>query len=552
MLLNTLALLLQVASPAPTDARMLRDARTAQVRFEGLRRMNLPRDRRGGSAGRCDAQIGRYCYWYDSTESSAVPEPKRITDARLRLLAFLDSAAAREPADPWIAGQRVRYLIEGGRADDAVAVARACRADRWWCEALEGLALHVSQRYAAADSVFAKALRNMPESQRCEWHDLRLVADDRLSREIGRADCAGRVMLADRIWTLSQPLWSTHGNDLRTEHFARLTMAAVLARSANAHGMAWGEDSRQLLLRYGWAEWYTRHTTGVYLNETPGVLGHDREPSYYFFPEAESMHSTPRLTSSSWRLRDPIARTRYAPRHVKRVTELPHQLARFSRSDGDSMLIVVAFAITDTTLVRDSLMARLAVYRGAAVQLSDSVATRTLTMVVPRDTMIASIEVTGARSRNAARARYTVDPLTCAGWCVSDLLLFDASGYAGDSLELALPHALTATHIAVGRPLAVLWETDGSSGPSPAWISLTVEPLRVGAGRRLATWLHLADKPATLRLQWPATLQSGRRSQSVALRLPPKARGRYRMTMSIQPASALTALTSSREIELTP
>ena len=47
----------------------------------------------------------------------------------------------------WIAGQRVRYLLEAGDEDGAVAAARACRAERWWCAALEGLALHEAQRF---------------------------------------------------------------------------------------------------------------------------------------------------------------------------------------------------------------------------------------------------------------------------------------------------------------------------------------------------------------------------------------------------------------------
>ena len=100
MLLSAAALLLQLAAPAAAqDARLLRDARSAQVRFEMTRRINLPRDWSGAfsSGGRCDARIGRFCYWYDSTESPAVPEPKEIASARARLLDFLDSVATREP-----------------------------------------------------------------------------------------------------------------------------------------------------------------------------------------------------------------------------------------------------------------------------------------------------------------------------------------------------------------------------------------------------------------------------------------------------------------------
>src|SRR5439155_18255515 len=145
MLVSTAALLLQVgvvgsAVPEPLpDPRLLRGARGAQVRFESVRRMLLPRDRSYDGGSRvCDARIGRFCYWYDSSESTVVPEPARIVDARAKLLVVLDSAATAQPSEPWIAGQRVRYLIEAGRLEDAAAAARACRAQRWWCSSLEG------------------------------------------------------------------------------------------------------------------------------------------------------------------------------------------------------------------------------------------------------------------------------------------------------------------------------------------------------------------------------------------------------------------------------
>src|SRR6185503_17021854 len=115
--------------------------------------------------GRCDARIGRYCYWYDSTETPVVPEPREIGAARETLLAALDSAAARSPTAGWIAGQRTRYLLEAGRFGEAVDAARRCGAERWWCAALEGLALHASEDYAHADSAFSIALDLMPAEQ---------------------------------------------------------------------------------------------------------------------------------------------------------------------------------------------------------------------------------------------------------------------------------------------------------------------------------------------------------------------------------------------------
>jgi hypothetical protein len=550
MLLSTAGLLLQLLVPAAqTREKLLRDARSAQIRFESVRRMHLPHDwSRGASgSGSCDIRIGRYCYWYDSTESRVVPEPKEIVDARAKLLTLLESAAMRTPEDGWLAGQRTRYLIEAGRPDDAATAARECRAERWWCAALEGLALHVAERYPAADSIYAIVLGTMPVAQRCEWLDLRLLVADRLRQELERASCDERATVAAHLWTVSQPLWSTRGNDLRTEHFARLTMATILRRSANAYGMSWGDDSREILLRYGWADWYTRYESGSGVYASPTITGHDREPSYFFFPDARSIRSMPPIAPGAWSFRDPLARTRYAPRHLKGLSGLTHVLTRFPRRD--STLIAVAFHLRDTALARDSVGAYLTAYRREQLLIGKP-RDGALWLMVPNDTIVASIEVRGTSTKRAERARYTVDPLMHHdGWALSDLLLFDpAKGYSGGEAERALQEAIVDMRIAATDGLGVLWEIE-SPASQPVWMSLTVEPLHVGVARRIATRLHLARELAPVRLRWQSMVQRAREGQSVTLRLPPTARGRYRVVLTVQPSSG-PSLSASREIEV--
>jgi len=551
MLLITLSVLVQMATAAPPGTYRLSDARNAQLRFESVRRAHLPRKLSSGSSGHCDARIGRFCYWYDSTDHDVATEHKRVTDARNELLAMLDSAARRNPSDDWIAGQRVRYLIEGNRWADAVAVARACRAESWWCSALEGLALHVGERYAGADSVYSRALDAMPERQRCAWLDLRDLAPRSLDRELSRASCAERAGLVHRLWTLSQPLWQTPGNDLRTEHFARHTMALVLARSANAHGMVWGDDSRQLLLRYGWAEWFTRHENTSSAYASFSVTGHDREPSYYFFPEMPAGIEMQRVTTTSWHLRDARAPTRYAPRHIKGLSRLPHQMARFVR--GDSLLLAVAYDIDDTLLSRDSLHAGLAWLHGDALRWTNATHRGQIMATAANDTLIASIEVLGSDSRHAARARYTLEPLPChAGWCLSDLLIIDpARAATATDPEAALLAAMPALTFASGSPVGVFWEVQGVGSAEPLWLSLTVTPTRAGLARSVARRLGLAREAAPVRLRWQATLQRNREGQLVTLRLPPTARGRYRVLLTVEPPG-LSPLFAVREIEIRP
>lgn len=551
MLLSASALLLQLLAPAPSqaqnEARTLRLARIEQQRFESLRRMRLPVEWNGASnSGRCDARIGRFCYWYDSTESRPVPEPRSIAEARAKLLAVLDSAAARSPADGWIAGQRVRYLMEAGRFDDAVAAARGCAAERWWCAALGGLALHVAQRFAAADSAFAVALAEMPSERRCEWQDVSILVPTAIARRLKHLDCDERARMGQRVLTVAQPLWGTGVNDFATELLARHTMALILARSANAMGMSWSGDSRELLLRYGWPEWFTRHEpVGPYA--TAVITGHDREPSYALMPAADWRDRWPRLTSESWRLHDPFAPSRYAPRAVERLGVLSHQLARFPR--GDSTLLVAAMAPLDTAIAHDSTTAHLvALVRDSFVRASSS---RTfVTLAVPSETLIASVELAGARSRHAARARYTVDPLPRVGNAtLSDLLLFDPARVEGEGLDGVLPAALTGARVSARDPLGLYWELHSSGRLTPARVSVTVEP-RPGITRRIATALHLVAARAPVRLRWDAMVELDK-PQRFTIQLPGRASGTYRIVLTIQRPGS-DPLTASREIEVVP
>ena len=98
--------------PSRADsARDLRDARSAQASFERARRYSLPEG--GGASGRCDVQLGRYCWWYDEVPPDLPPEANQITRRRAELLATLDALGQRHPGDDWIAGMRVHYRIDG-------------------------------------------------------------------------------------------------------------------------------------------------------------------------------------------------------------------------------------------------------------------------------------------------------------------------------------------------------------------------------------------------------------------------------------------------------
>ncbi|HEU0012547.1 MAG TPA: hypothetical protein VFQ45_02650, partial [Longimicrobium sp.] len=148
---------------AVDSAEVVARARSAQAAFERARFRLLPRAL-SSPRGPCDERIGRYCFWFESGDKDWRPpaEPATVRPHLERLLGVLDRAAARVPGDGWVAGQRVRYLLYARHPDRALAAARECRAERWWCAALLGFALHENERFSEAEAAFAEALAGMP------------------------------------------------------------------------------------------------------------------------------------------------------------------------------------------------------------------------------------------------------------------------------------------------------------------------------------------------------------------------------------------------------
>ena len=127
-----------------------------------------------------DERIGRFCLTHGSSgrEWNPPPDPEEIVAARERLLTALGAAADDVPGDGWVAGQRIRYMVEAGRADDAAELARECRAAEWWCSALLGFAQHQAGNALSADSAFAKALAAMPEPEARRWRDISILLEE--------------------------------------------------------------------------------------------------------------------------------------------------------------------------------------------------------------------------------------------------------------------------------------------------------------------------------------------------------------------------------------
>lgn len=180
-----------------------------------------------------------------------------IRFARERLLEQFTLAAMRLPANDYIAGQRVRLLLDQGRLGGALGAARECRATAWWCAALRGHVLHLGGDIGGADDAFAESLAAMPDSTRCAWTDLSRVVQPRDRISFSSRPCGSRTALTDTTWWLADVLWSERGNDRRTEHFSRhvtvaLKSATGLDERYNWYAEAGGDALAQMILRYGW------------------------------------------------------------------------------------------------------------------------------------------------------------------------------------------------------------------------------------------------------------------------------------------------------------
>lgn len=526
-------------------ARVLRAARAAQAEFETGRRNNVP-VAYSAPAQRCDHIIGRFCYWDDGQPSPrkppAPPEPDRIRRARARLVTTLDSAAALSPQDEWTAGQLVRYLAETDTTR-AVAAARHCQATAWWCAALTGFALHVAGEFRAADSAFDVALHDMPTAERCRWTDLSALLDGALAKRYRALDCEERLGLEDSLWWVAQPLHSLRTNDRRTEHFARATLARIAQDARTTYSLRWGDDLRELTLRYGWPVYWTRDPARITDMLQPVVTGHDREPAFHFFPDGK--------------LDDRRARERYAPVYASEFVLLEHQAGAFRR--GDSCIVLAAYDVSDDSAFAHHppsaalVLAHEPQRAPIIAQRPDSPAGK-LVATTLCEPQLFSLELFSRAASRVARTRYTMFPAGVAdGIALSDLLLFDPADSLPGDLATVLPVTRAAATARAGTSVGLFWEVYGlPPDGAPLTIAVAVAPQRAGWLRRATATLGLSRRRSAVRLAWQelARPRDAVAPRAVALDLTGLSPGRYQIEVVVKTGAAEAS--AAREITIEP
>lgn len=475
------AALAQRALPNPADFDRTTPegrGRLAQYRFEEIRRRNLP-VLRAGKPAQCDEQVGRFCYWYDE-RAGLVPDLPPVVAARDSLLATLEQLARDEPDNRWIIGQRVRYLAEAGRLDEALGVATRCRLTTWFCDAAVGFVQHLKGEYVAADATYERVLRAMSPRDRCQWRDMTLYIDDETRSVYRRAECGQPARLAyeAQLWFLSRVLYGLPGNDTRTEHFARLTYALFLSDAPSAHQYGFDNDEKELARRFGWPRAWAREPGGG--RAGPSVIGQEAVPAYRMIPPYAVLENPANSDSTMWAVQKPPVIARYAPPYAKTLRMLRHQQAMFRR--GDSALVAVAWSVEDdSVLTRGPRTATLAlVPRDSAgahtAQRRDAGPRGVLTATAPWGPLLMSAEVHAPEAQAAARARYGVRPPEAVGTRVvlSDLLFFAPFGSFPRSLPEVLPHMYPSEIAPADRKLGVYWEAYGTTPGETMRLTLTV------------------------------------------------------------------------------
>lgn len=577
----------------PAEPAAVREARSAQRTFEFTRRMRLPPpDARSDApryyyGGVCPVRIGRMCWFDDGDNSAPPPEPAGIRAARDRLLEQLARAAAADSVNEWVAGQRVRYLLEARRPDSALAVTRACSAVgastvTLWCLGLRGTVLHATHQAAAAAAAFDSADALRTPAERCQWYDVSPWLESGEARAYRRLACGSpeRARWESRFWRLAQPFWILDGNDLRNEWNARRVMGRVYAAGANAYGMSWGPDLAELDLRYGPPIGYSRRRDGAALSmyapdAGADVTGHEPGPSYDWLPRERTLLpervGVADVPDGAWQLHrsvDEAPQMRYAPGYAGGGVGAPtHQLARFRH--GDTALVVGAYDAARDSLWSDGrtpprISAALFVVddsgRAAGVARRDS-AGRAGTLVARVPAVGAGDPSLGRRYLygleilqhdsvhtpdgrhvlgRALRARAPMPPLA-ADAELSDLLVLRRSPGPTPKFGEAVDSAAGSVAVRRGGAMGVYWEQYGAApggAVAPDTIVIAATRLTRSFRERVAGALHLGgtgpDRPIALRFADPGGAGPGR---AIGLTWPDATAGDYRLEVTRIPGT---------------
>ncbi len=558
------AVLAQASDPVTTQppaqaAELVARAKEAQEDFEDYRRDNLPRDTRW-SRTECSAKVGRMCWRYlPDLQWRPPPESSELKNARHSLLLVLDSVAELIPEDPWILGQRVRYLLEGRRFAEGRDVARRCEgAPTWWCGALEGLALHLQGRYPEAERAFEGALEEMDPEEAGNWADPKPLVDpgtrSLLEAEPSSGPNVGAV-LEKRFWALSDPLYLVPGNDRRSEHFARRTLDRLYSDAATPHRASWGRDLGELQIRYGQELGWERVPPRVGEYVPVAIVGYEHPDLRNFLPPIDVLQDPTEERPEGWApLMWAEARSGYAPAYAPIFLPMASRIVKLTR--GDRALVAATYQLPMDTTSRTREGTRAPHFPPPAFQgwplragvvlqepdggqthasVEDSEASGVLLLEVPAGDYIVSVEALdpfwgrAGRYRNGLRISRLPPDLPV----LSELLLLNGDTLPENTVA-ALERLRVDDLVAVGEALVVAWELWGLGWQEEVVAyRLSLEPRKSGVLGRIGRLVSGTGRRPILEWEEPAPDEPGAAFQSVSVDLPALDPGEYELHLEV-------------------
>jgi len=593
----------------PDSSRVRSQAEDAQERFERIRRRLLP-DVRADGGRPCEERIGRLCLWRGGEDDwEPVPDPSDLVDARNDLLEAMATAADHIPADEWILGQRIRYLGEAGRWEDAVRLARACGGGApSWCSVLEGFALHGTGRYEMALERFRRGLETMDPEEARKWADPSMLLDGKGSDVLEDAPDEGQWEdVRARVWALADPLYLVEGNDRESEHYARWTFSKMSDGARNAWGMRWGDDLEEITLRYGWERGWERVRPEVGLGrDVVSVIGHHLPNGKEFTPPGRVLEEPATPQPGAWIPEEERPRSAHVPAYAPSLLPGIAQVAVFHR--GDSILLAAATefpANPDTVrngatswspignagvvegpipwpppplldgpeqfglFVVDEMgqisgtTARIGDAPGRISDATDGISGTSrgpregaLHLTVPAGKYLLSVEAwapeegLGGRIRHGISTEVIPDDLAT----LSDLILLHPGGALPQNLFLALPSMRSSVRLEANTPLVLGWEVFGLSSRQED-VSFQLSFYKEGEGffRKIGRWLGLGGREEPLRIVWsePGPSDMGPWFRSIEVTIPEVDPGEYLFRIKVT-TPGRGELVRTRLVEIVP
>lgn len=200
----------------------------------------------------------------DESLDLALPprERRSVATHRDALIRELDDAQARAPDDPWIAGQRVRFLLDAQAMQRAQEAAAACAGDAVWCTELQALALEQARDADGAEAAFRRAdslLAARPTARAgvCIDPDALFLLPPAQRAAFSQRACTEQRAWEARLWWLADPLWGVAGNQRYLAHRTRQTQMRLRSALDRDERFVWsplagGRGMRELIIRYGW------------------------------------------------------------------------------------------------------------------------------------------------------------------------------------------------------------------------------------------------------------------------------------------------------------